>query len=212
MVQALYHRHLTGVGQFVDTSIIYAQLLNASIAWDTREGLDRPPRPSLDRMALGWSPWYRLYETADGWLCVAAVEPAHRRSLLTLLGIATNEDDIAFSALESAFARRAAREWVEQLDGAGVPAEVSDPDFVLGLFDDPEVIQRGWVTSHEHPVVGRMDTLGLLFDLEETPGVVQGPAFLPGQHTREILRALGRDDAKIEELLASGVVAEPAAR
>ena len=33
MVQALYHRDRTGEGQFVDTSIMYAQLLNASIAW-----------------------------------------------------------------------------------------------------------------------------------------------------------------------------------
>jgi crotonobetainyl-CoA:carnitine CoA-transferase CaiB-like acyl-CoA transferase len=212
MVQALYHRDLTGVGQFVDTSIIYAHLLNASIAWDTPEGLAPPPRPSLDRMALGWSPWYRLYDTADGWLCVAAVEPAQRRALLACLGVDDEGDGgdtgVAFPALESAFAAHTAREWVQRLDEAGVPAEVSDPDFVLGVFDDPELIERGWVASHEHPVVGRMDTLGLLFDLDETPGTVQGPAFLPGQHTREILRELGRDDAAIDALVGSGVVGE----
>jgi crotonobetainyl-CoA:carnitine CoA-transferase CaiB-like acyl-CoA transferase len=210
MVQALYHRDLTGVGQFVDTSIIYAQLLNASIAWDTREGLASPPRPSLDRMALGWSPWYRLYETADGWLCIAAVEPEHRRALLALLDVDTNVDHVEFATLEAAFAGDAARGWVARLDAAGVPAEVSDPDFALSVFDDPEMIERRWVVSHEHPVVGRMDTLGLLFDLEETPGTLQGPAFLPGQHTREILRELGRDDATIDELVASGVLGESA--
>ena len=208
MVQALYHRDLTGTGQFVDTSIIYAHLLNASIAWDTPEGLAHPPRPSLDRMSLGWSPWYRLYETADGWLCVAAAEPTQRHALLALLGVVADEDDVAFVALESAFSGRSARDWVELLDDAGVPAEVSDPDYVLGLFDDPEMIERGWVASHEHPVVGRMDTFGQLFDLDETPGTVPGPAFLPGQHTREILRELGRDDAAIDALVADGVVEE----
>jgi crotonobetainyl-CoA:carnitine CoA-transferase CaiB-like acyl-CoA transferase len=210
MVQALYHRDRTGVGQFVDTSIMYAHLLNASIAWDTPEGLAPPPRPSLDRMALGWSPWYRLYDTADGWLCVAAVEPEQRRALVAALGVDAAPEDVTFSALEPTFADRSARDWVTRLDEAGVPAEVSNPDYVLGVFDDPELIERGWVVSQEHPVVGRMDTLGLLFDLEETPGTVQGPAFVPGQHTREILRELDRDDATIDELIARGVVVEAA--
>jgi crotonobetainyl-CoA:carnitine CoA-transferase CaiB-like acyl-CoA transferase len=205
MVQALYHRDRTGEGQFVDTSIMYAHLLNASIAYDTADGLDRLPRPSLDRMQLGWSAWYRLYATTDGWLCVAAVDARHRRSLADVVG-ADPADDIAFDALEPAFATRSAREWVEVLDAAGVPAEVSDPEFVLGLFDDPEMIERGWVASYEHPVVGRMDAFGLLFDFSETPGVVQGPPFLAGQHSREILAETGRDEAAISALLASGVV------
>jgi crotonobetainyl-CoA:carnitine CoA-transferase CaiB-like acyl-CoA transferase len=205
MVQALYHRDRTGEGQFVETSIMYAHLLNASIAYDTPEGLDRLPRPSLDGMQLGWSPWYRLYETADGWLCVAAVDRHKRRALAELLGEPTT-GDIGFDVFEPAFAKRSAREWVEALDTAGVPAEVSNPEFVLGLFDDPEMIERGWIASYDHPVVGRMDALGLLFDLSETPGVVQRPPFLVGQHSREILAEIGRDDDAIARLLASGAV------
>jgi crotonobetainyl-CoA:carnitine CoA-transferase CaiB-like acyl-CoA transferase len=184
---------------------MYAHLLNASMAWDTPGGLTPPPRPSLDRMQLGWSPWYRLYETADAWLCVAAVRARHRRALAALAG-SGSVDDVDFGAFEPMFATRSASEWVEILDDAGVPAEVSDPDFVLSLFDDPEMIERGWVASYEHPVVGHMDTLGLLFDLSETPGVVQGPPFVVGQHSREILAETGRDDDAIAALLASGAV------
>ena len=55
MVQALYHRDRTGEGQFVDTSIIYAQLLNASIAWITPDGSRHGDRPQLDAMQLGWN-------------------------------------------------------------------------------------------------------------------------------------------------------------
>jgi crotonobetainyl-CoA:carnitine CoA-transferase CaiB-like acyl-CoA transferase len=205
MVQALYHRDRTGEGQFVDTSIMYAHLLNASIAWDTPDGLAELPRPSLDRMQLGWSPWYRLYATTDGWVCVAAVEPWHRRVLADLVG-ATAVDDVTFDAFESAFATRSAHDWVDALDAAGVPAEVSDPEFVMSLFDDPEMVERGWVTAYDHPVVGRMDVFGLLFDLSETPGTVQRPPFLAGQHSREILAETGRDAAAIAALLASGAV------
>src|SRR5262249_50725975 len=79
LVQPLYHRDGPGVGQLVDTSLMSAQLLHSSIAYDTPGGLDSPARPVLDRMQLGWSPWYRLYETADGWLCIAAVDAQQRR-------------------------------------------------------------------------------------------------------------------------------------
>ena len=68
---------------------------------------------------------------------------------------------------------------------------MSSPDFVLSLFDDPEMIEKGWVTSYEHPVVGRMDAMGLLFDFSETPGRIMGPPFVPGQHSRQILHELG---------------------
>jgi crotonobetainyl-CoA:carnitine CoA-transferase CaiB-like acyl-CoA transferase len=205
MVQALYHRDRTGEGQFVDTSIMYAHLLNASIAWDTPDGLQPPPRPSLDQMQLGWSPWYRLYETTDGWVCVAAVDSRQRRVLADLLG-GSAADDVEFAAFEAAFATRTAREWVDVLDAAGVPAEVSDREFVMSLFDDPEMIERGWVATYDHPIVGRMDAFGLLFDFSETPGVVQGPPFLAGQHSREILAETGRDDDAIAALIASGAV------
>ena len=54
IVQALYHRDRTGEGQFVDTSIMYAQLLNASIAWSLADGSRHGDRPQLDAMQLGW--------------------------------------------------------------------------------------------------------------------------------------------------------------
>ena len=206
MIQALYHRDRTGEGQFVDTSIMYAHLLNASLAWDTPEGLATPARPSLDRMQLGWSPWYRLYDTADGWLCLAAIDEEHRTALGAFMGVGALHGEPAFDHFESAFLTGRAADWVEALDAIGVPAEVSDPEFVLGLFDDPELIEKGWVATYEHEIVGRMDALGLLYDFSETPGVVQGPPFGPGQHTREILRELGIEEDRIEDLIERRVV------
>ena len=48
VVQALYHRDRTGEGQFVDTSIMYAHLLNASMAWITADG-SAVGRPAVAR-------------------------------------------------------------------------------------------------------------------------------------------------------------------
>jgi crotonobetainyl-CoA:carnitine CoA-transferase CaiB-like acyl-CoA transferase len=203
IVQALYHRDRTGEGQFVDTSIMYAQLLNASMAWSTADGATDGPRPSLDAMQLGWHACYRLYETADGWLCVAAVDNPQRAALATTIGVDSITAETRFDALEPAFLTRSAAQWFTALDAAGVPCEISTPDFVLDLFDDPEMIEKGWVTKYRHPIVGDMEVMGLLFDLSETPGVVQGPPLVPGQDTRSILHELGYDDERIDKLAAA---------
>jgi crotonobetainyl-CoA:carnitine CoA-transferase CaiB-like acyl-CoA transferase len=208
MVQALYHRDRTGEGQFVDTSIMYAQLLNASIAWSLADGSRDGDRPSLDGMQLGYHATQRLYETADGWLCVAATSDVQRSALAAALGVDKIADATAFNALEPAFRTRSATQWFASLDAAGVPCEVSSPDFVLDLFDDPEMIDKGWVTRYRHPIVGDTDVFGLLFDFDETPGVVQGPPLVPGQDTRAILQELGYDDARIDALAEAKTILE----
>jgi crotonobetainyl-CoA:carnitine CoA-transferase CaiB-like acyl-CoA transferase len=202
VVEALYHRDRTGEGQFVDTSILYAQLLNASMAW-LGAGGTTSGRPQLDAQQLGWGPRYRLYRTADDeWICIAAVTDAHAAALAAVTGCT----DLTADALEPAFASRAAGEWRKLLDDAGVPCEVSDHDFVRGVFDDPEMIERGWVTSYRHPHVGRMEVAGLLFDLSDTPGRVAGPPLVPGQDTRAILAELGMAPAEVDALIDAGVV------
>jgi crotonobetainyl-CoA:carnitine CoA-transferase CaiB-like acyl-CoA transferase len=220
MVQALYHRDRTGEGQFVTTSIIYAHLLNNSMAWTTADGSRVGARQSLDKMQLGWSALYRLYKTADGWLCLTAIRDEHwlelcaavdRGDLVADARFGTAEarhahDRELWDLLDTVFATRTAPEWFAELDARGVPCEVSSPDFVLSLFDDQEMIDKGWVATYQHPVLGRMDVMGLLFDFSDTPGRVMGPPFLPGQHTRAILRDLGYPDEQIDELAGNKIV------
>jgi len=206
MLQALYHRDRTGEGQFVDTSIVYAHLLNASMSWITADGTRSGNRPSLDAMQLGFSAAHRTYETADGWLVIAAADDDERAALASVVGCGPVDDATPFDALEPFFGTRTAAEWFVTLDAAGVPCEVSDGDYVLGVFDDPELRARGWITSQQHPVIGQLDTLGLLVDLSETPGVVQRGPFMVGQHTRDIMRELGYSDEEIAQLADDGVL------
>jgi crotonobetainyl-CoA:carnitine CoA-transferase CaiB-like acyl-CoA transferase len=212
MVQALYHRDRTGEGQFVDTSIVYAQLLNNSMAWITPDGSTASTRPSLDKMQTGWSARYALYETAGGWLCIAVRDDEQMRALAGAIGLRELPSDDADlrAALAAAFRTKPAAEWFAELDAAGVPCEVSSPDFVLDLFDDPEMREKGWVTSYDHPIVGNIDVMGLLFDFSDTPGRVMGPPFIPGQHSREILRELGVSDERIDQLAGDKVILDRA--
>jgi crotonobetainyl-CoA:carnitine CoA-transferase CaiB-like acyl-CoA transferase len=163
-------------------------------------------------MQTGWGPFYSLYETADDWFCIAARDDAERAKVLDALGITEPpaDGDALKAALQDAFVGKPAREWFELLDGAGVPCEISSPDYVLGLFDDPEMRDKGWVTSYEHPVVGNIDVMGLLIDLSDTPGRIMGPPFIPGQHSREILHELGVKDDRIDQLVGDKVILDRA--
>ena len=220
IIQALYQRERTGQGQFCDTSIVNAHLLNSSYAVARPDGSGFE-RPRIDAQQLGFGATNRLYETRDGWLCIvlARAEDWDRFCIATgLHGLAADarfataalrsRNNAALAPiLESKLRERPAAEWFALLDAAQVPCEVSDPKFALGLHEDAEFKARGWVAAYEHPFVGRLNQVGLLFDLSETPGRVQGPPLIVGQHSREILAELGYSAEQIEALCKDCVLA-----
>jgi crotonobetainyl-CoA:carnitine CoA-transferase CaiB-like acyl-CoA transferase len=229
VIQALRHRARTGEGQFVDTSIVYAAMLNVSYTYLRADGTE-PARPKLDAGQFGLAAGYRLYETADGWLCLAAVSNRHWQALggaldnaladtgLTAAGglladprfasaHARQQHDRELAAVLSALLLTApAQKWFELLDAGGVPCEISSPDFVVDVFDDPQLRERRWTVTWEHPHVGRLDQTGLGVDLSDTPLVLERPTPLVGQHSIELLREAGFAGAEIHSLVAAGAV------
>ena len=195
IVQALAHRDRTGEGQFCTTSIVNAQLLVSSTAIGRPDGSGFE-RPRLDGLQTGFSPLHRLYECADGWLCVVATQDAHANALRRVVGVQRDEE------LEARFRTKSAAEWFRALDAASVPVEICDPGFALRLHDDAESQKRRLTVSYQHPFVGRLDQIGLVYGLSETPGRIQGPPLVVGQHTRELLRELGYSDAQVDEAIA----------
>jgi crotonobetainyl-CoA:carnitine CoA-transferase CaiB-like acyl-CoA transferase len=221
VIQALYHRARTGEGQSVDTSILNAALLSASAASVTADGVPLP-RPHLDHLQLGLSALYRLYETIDGWLCLAVTDEPQWQALVTAvayLGLADDHrfgdprlrqanDGALWHLLEEALKTRTAQDWFDLFDSAGVPCEIANPSFGREIFSDPVMRDLGLIVEHQHPKLGRFEQFGNTIDFSATPGVVQGPPPIIGQHTREILDQHGFTSDQVEELLASKVVFE----
>ncbi len=216
VLQALYHRELAGEAQKVGTSIVYAHLLNASMAWSTPDGSVTGNRPRVGEQAWGTDATHRYYPTSEGYLALAAIGQTHWEALT---GVIAELADERFSTiekrrehnadlnklLEQVFAAESARTWCDRLDAAGVPAEVvaSGPGTVF--FDDPEFKERELITSYTHPVTGRMEMIGRLIDIAGAKP--SGAPPLLGEHTREILLEMGRSDSEIDQLVNDGVVA-----
>lgn len=219
--QALYEREKNGRGQFVETAIVYAQLLNTSYALARPDGSGFE-RPQLDAMQTGFSAGLRLYPTADGWLCVALHSDAHWHALGNTLG----EDDLQAGGrfasaeargahdeeiakrIEHALAGRSAEEWFAALDAAGIPCELSSPQAGASLWNDPEALERQWVVKYPHPTVVEMGQIGLAFSLSDTPARIQGRPLMVGENSREILAELGYGETEVDAFLAERVVGD----
>ncbi len=68
-----------------------------------------------------------------------------------------------------------------------------------------QAIANGTFSVCDHPAAGPIRQVEPPARFGGTPSVVGGPAALPGQHTDEILREVGYDDARIAALRASGI-------
>jgi len=219
---ALYHQRRTGEGQELWTSLLDGAAMLSSDA--LLAGGVPVERPKLDREQTGLGACYRLYETASGWIQVAAVKPEHWRALCDAIGVPELADDARFAdpnaraanrteleaLLTARFATRTAVTWSRRLDDAGVPNEISVDTFEgqLVLFD-ADLERLGVVTEYEHPRMGRVRQYGTLVDFSDTPPEITAPPPLVGQHTREILTWLGCTGAEVDDLRAEGVVYWP---
>ena len=210
---ALYHRDKTGVGQEVSTSIVNAGLLHTSYAWIRADG-SPGDWEHVDGQQYGLSPFYRLYECADGrWLFLAAVSDQERDRLVAVMGEAVpgpqdgQADDITWSkALSTRFLEQPAEQWFAELDKEGVPVEIVDEAFCRTLFDDADAQASQLVSTTWAGNVGRFEDPGLFVNVTPATPVIQRGPSLCGEHTRQILREHGYSDEEVDALATERAV------
>ncbi len=213
---AYVHKLKTGQGQKVDTSLFEAGITltywQSAIAFAT--GL--PPGPLGSAHPLN-AP-YQAFRAADGWINVGA---ANQRNWERMLGVlerpgllsdprfASNEQrmnnlDVLVEELNAVFERQPMAYWLEKLDAAGVP--VGPVLSVTQMHEDPQTIAREMTPEVEHPVAGRIRTIGSPVKFSETACRIENAAPLLGQDTRVVLREMGYDDAEIDSFIESGAL------
>ncbi len=106
--------------------------------------------------------------------------------------------------IEKVFTQQPTSHWVIKLDAAGVPG---GPVFSYDQALENEHSQaRKLVVEIDHPKIGRMKALGN--PVKSTTELARSrlPAPWLGQHSSEVLKALGYSDEQITALFAEGVV------
>jgi crotonobetainyl-CoA:carnitine CoA-transferase CaiB-like acyl-CoA transferase len=102
------------------------------------------------------------------------------------------------------FATKPRDEWYKILTESDICA---GPVYTLEeALNDPHNRARGMVVEIEHPKHGKVAHLGIGTKLSDTPGSVRTTAPSAGQHTDDVLAALGYDAGAISSLRERGIV------
>jgi crotonobetainyl-CoA:carnitine CoA-transferase CaiB-like acyl-CoA transferase len=216
ILAALHHRHASGAGQHVDTSLVDAGV--ALSVWEATEYFSTGAVPAALGSAHRMNAPYQAIRCADGYITLGAANDRLFDRLAGILGhpewrerpeFADNASRVHNRALltaeiEAITARQPARHWLELLDAHDIPCgPIND---YAQVFADAQVRARGMIVDGDHPTLGRVKTLGSPIKMSATPADVSRRAPMFGEHTAEVLREAGYSHDEIVQLRDSGAV------
>ena len=217
ILSAYISRLETGEGQYLDACLFEAAI--AFAVWDISEfwGTGRVP-PKLGTAHRKSAP-YQAVRASDGYFVIGAnsdklwrtlCELIERPDLLKDSRFATIADRLAnrvalIQKLKKTFVTRPAEDWIARLLDAGLPAGPIY-DYAQTL-DNDHARHRNVVMEIDHPVEGKVRSIGFPVKLSGTPQQVRMPPPLLGAHTEEIVTELGFGAEALEKLRAAGAFA-----
>ncbi len=216
ILAATIHRMRTGVGQYIDTSLLSGQL--AMMSYHAAGYLATGNVPKRTGNHNPEIAPYGVYQANDGWFNLAVGTNVLWQRFCDALGATLLRDDPRFATnhqrsvnyvamnaeLDTIFHQYTTRELQDILIPAGIPiGEIHD---MASVFADPQVKALDEVVTIAHPILGDIRVVGAPYRLSETPATVRHHPPLLGEHTDEILTEMGFEAGKIAAFHASGVL------
>lgn len=209
---ALAHRAKSGKGQHLDLALfdsLVAVLANQGANYLATG--EPPGRLGNDHPNI--AP-YQVFRTKDGSLILACGNDNLFRKFCEVAGCTSLPDDARFATngkrvanrveltriLSDIFLKKTTREWIEALEGAGVPSgPIND---LKQVFEEPQAVARGLRMQ-----IGNVSLVRSPMRFSETPIEHQAPPPLLGEHTDEVLRGLlGKSEGEVARLRSEGIV------
>ena len=214
---ALRVKEKTGVGQFIDISMLEGQLslLSTMLGNFLSDGVVPRPMGTAYKALLP----YQTFHTKTRDLALAVGSEKLWRTFCPLMGLPEMANDPRYSSnrqrdvnrdsliaeLQRVFLTRSYEEWEALFLKAGMP--VGAINDLAEVVNHPQVKARGVFVETDHPAAGKVPVVGPAIRLSNTPGSVRTPSPTLGQHTDEVLRdVLGLSGDAVAALRKAGVM------
>jgi formyl-CoA transferase len=214
---ALHARQRTGRGQIVD-SAIYEAVLAVMESLIPEYAIGDYIRERTGAVLPNVAP-SNVYPTRDGQMVLIA---ANQDTVFRRLAEAMDQPELA---ADDRYATHAARgvhaedldkhiaEWTATLEAGALTDLLIAHGVPTGgiyrapeMLDDPHFAAREAIVEVDHPELGAFPMQNVVPKLSATPGAVRSPGPELGEHTREVLGALGLDAGALDDLAAAGTI------
>ena len=217
MMTALWYREKTGVGQYIDVSMqetMVSILEGGIVRWTIGKELLTP----IGSMNPHEAPM-AAFRCKDGYIIIATVGDEHWQRFCRAIGRPDWAADPGYRTKRQRWEKKyILQEEIEKWTSPRTVKEVGeimDRERVANspilniqqVVDDPHLKERAYFTEIEHPLIGKAKIPGIPFKLSETPGKVESPSPLIGEHNELILgKYLGLSKSEVSQLKADGVL------
>jgi CoA:oxalate CoA-transferase len=217
ILAALFHRSLTGRGQYYDGSMIdglFATLENAVVRYTTEGKIPQ----ALGTAHPSITP-FQAFRAKDSWIVIAAGTDKLWARLCSVLGrndliedcrfrtnpLRTENRETLADILAKELINKNAQDWILVFEKEGIPCSLVNN--IKQICEDPHIRFRDMLVEIEQTGIGKIKIAGSPFHLSETPGRVDHGAPALGENTEEILTLLlGKTPAEILVLRKEGVI------
>jgi crotonobetainyl-CoA:carnitine CoA-transferase CaiB-like acyl-CoA transferase len=213
---ALVRQQKTGRGEVIDISLVDADLAFMAPRIASYLAGESEPRPcgGTDSVVA----IYQRFETSDRPIVVAVGNDGHWQKACAAMGLdrLASQSDLATNAgrrarrsevvdeFQKVFSRVTADAALAMLRSAGVPC--SRINSLSEVVNDAQVLSRDAITTQHHNRAGEFRGVNKPWRLASETRHRPTPAPLRGEHGRQILVGLGKDDTAIDRLVEAGVV------
>jgi crotonobetainyl-CoA:carnitine CoA-transferase CaiB-like acyl-CoA transferase len=210
IMAALFWRERTGEGQAIDVALLDSIMpLMGWVVANLLIGGQQPVLMGNDNFTAAPS---GVFSTRDGYINIAANKQEQWEAVADVLGLSELKQDPRFQErdtrkknrkaltplLEAKLREHDTDHWVDVLNAHDVPSGA-----ILTLdqaVHQPQVEHRNTFATVDVTGIGTIPLFNMTAKLEKTPGKVSTPPPTLGEHTGEILTALGYDGAQIASL------------
>jgi crotonobetainyl-CoA:carnitine CoA-transferase CaiB-like acyl-CoA transferase len=213
---ALFERQSSGRGQWVQTSLLQAQvfMLDFQAARWLMDGVVPKQAGNNHPTTIPTG----VFKTADGHMNIAVTGNVIWGKFCDTMGRPDWKDDPRYATaparsenrhplnaeIEAITMTASTADWIDRFNAAGVPAgEIND---ISQVFANPQVRHLGLAQPVISQERGETELVGQPIIMSRTPSHIATPPPLAGQHTAEILAEVGYSEAEIASMKAAGAI------